>query len=223
MGKPDYRKVGESMIGSILYKGMLVEFVIDAADFPLVEGHKWHLSSNHYIATTVATAAAAAQDCSGAAAPRKKEVYLQNLLLQPPAGMAVQHISRNGLDNRRCNLRLVEASHLVHANAVTNKKRTTELPPLCGLQPTQIPRHVWYVQANGYHGDRFAIELKSEGYLWKSTSSKKVSLQEKLEQTRAKLAELYELYPYLDPKHDEAAIAALEAGFQAILSGPTTK
>ena len=95
---------------------------------------------------------------------------------------------------------------------------------MCGIKPEEIPKHVWYVQANGYHRDRFAIEFKTEGILWKSTSSKEVSLQEKLEQAVAKLKELYELYPYLDPKREEEEIAALAQSFQTILltqSGPS--
>jgi hypothetical protein len=45
-----------------------------------------------------------------------------------------------------------------------------------------------------------------------------VSLQEKLGQAEAKLKELYELYPYLDPKREEEEIAALEKGFKEILA-----
>jgi hypothetical protein len=74
------------------------------------------------------------------------------------------------------------------------------------------------VQANGYHRDRFAIEFKTEGILWKSTSSKLVSLKDKLDQAQKKLDELYELYPHLDPKREEERIAALEKSFKQILA-----
>jgi hypothetical protein len=97
------------------------------------------------------------------------------------------------------------------------KKRNVELPPMCGIKPEEIPKHIWYVQANGYHRDRFAIEFKTEGILWKSTSSKEVSLKEKLEQAVTKLEELYELYPHLDPKREDELSAALEKSFKEIL------
>jgi hypothetical protein len=45
-----------------------------------------------------------------------------------------------------------------------------------------------------------------------------VSLQEKLGQAKAKLEDLYKLYPHLDPKLEEERIAALEASFKEILA-----
>ena len=212
MGKAEYRRVGDTIVGSILFKGMLVEFLIDSADLPLVSSHKWHLSSNTYIATSQRV------DCSGSTvAPKKKEVYLHTLLLSPGPNQVVQHISKNGLDNRRANLRLVDASGAVCPPQAVFKKRTIELPPLCGIKADEIPRHIWYVQANGYHGDRFAIELKTERVLWKSTSSKKVSLREKLDQATAKLEELYTQYRHLDPKYEEEQIRTLQSSFEATL------
>ena len=41
------------------------------------------------------------------------------------------------------------------------------------------------------HGDRFCIELKAEGITWKTTSSKKVSIENKLKQAIEKRDELY--------------------------------
>jgi hypothetical protein len=89
---------------------------------------------------------------------------------------------------------------------------------MCGLTPADIPRHIWYVQANGYHRDRFAIEFKTEKVLWKSTSSKLVSLKEKLEAAKTKLAELYLEYPHLDPAFQEELIRGLEESFAGALS-----
>ena len=203
-----FRTVGETTIGSILFKGMLVEFIFDTTDLPAVGEHKWHLASGSYIATSVKI------DVSGT--PVKRELYLHSFLLKPGPTEMVQHISKNGLDNRRQNLRLVSNSDAVAGHA--KKKRNVELPPLCGIKPEDIPKHIWYVQANGYHRDRFAIEFKTEGILWKSTSSKLVSLQEKLSQAKAKLEDLYKLYPHLDPKLEEEKIKALSESFRAILS-----
>ena len=66
-----------------------------------------------------------------------------------------------------------------------------------------FPRHIWYVKANGLHGDRFAIEFKTESYVWRTTSSKKVSLNEKLNQAKQKLVECYALYPHLNPHNPD--------------------
>jgi len=210
MGKVQYRTVGTTAVGSILFKGMLIEFAFDLTDLSGVRQHKWHFASGSYIATSVKV------DISGV--EKKRELYLHSLLMKPGPTQAVQHISKNGLDNRRQNLRLVDDS--VAAIGHAKKKRNVELPALCGIRPEEIPKHIWYVQANGYHRDRFAIEFKTEGILWKSTSSKEVSLKEKLEQATKKLTELYELYPHLDPKREEEEIAALDKSFKEILGSP---
>jgi len=210
MGKVTFRVKDQAAIGTILFKGIGVEFAIDLADLSGVEQHKWHYASN-YIATSITVTI----DCSGTPVEKKRELYLHNFLMKPRPHEAVQHISKNGLDNRRANLRLVDTGVL---NNQTKKKRNVELPPLCGLKPDQIPKHIWYVQANGYHRDRFAIEFKTEGILWKSTSSKEVSLQEKLDQAKTRLKDLYQIYPHLDPTREEEEARVLEASFQILLA-----
>jgi len=213
MGKAQYRIVNTTAIGTILFKGMAVEFTVDVADLSGVQAYRWHYASNAYVATSVTVMV----DCSGVQVAKKRELYLHNFLMKPRAQEAVQHISKNGLDNRRANLRLVDVGTL---NNQTKKRRNVELPPLCGIRPEQIPKHIWYVQANGYHRDRFAIEFKTEGILWKSTSSKDVSLQEKLDQAKARLDDLYDVYPHLDPKREELEAKALEDSFRDILMTP---
>jgi hypothetical protein len=222
MGVATYRVIGDIAIGSILYKGMLVEFMFDAADLERVKQHRWHYVANSYIATSIkapAAAGATAEDISGAAtalAPKKREIYLHTLLMQPGPTQTVYHISKNGLDNRRRNLRLVEGP-ITHPGGLVRKKRNVELPPMCGLKTEDIPPHIWYVQANGYHRDRFAIEFKSEKILWKSTSSKEVSLQEKLDRAKAKLQELYAAYPHLDPVKEASLAEELKESFENVL------
>lgn len=214
MGKVDYRTVENYVIGSLLYKGMCVDFVIDLTDLSGVQVYKWHYASNSYIATSVLVDV----DVSGTTVQKKRELYLHNLLMKPRPQEAVQHISKNGLDNRRENLRLVDAGTL---NNQTKKRRNVELPSMCGIRPEEIPKHIWYVQANGYHRDRFAIEFKTEGILWKSTSSKDVSLKEKLESAKKHLEILYTEYPHLDPKREDAVAKLLEESFQTILRPQT--
>jgi len=211
MGKAQYRIVGDVAIGTILFKGMGIEFTLDLADLSGVQAHRWHYASNNYMSTSVTVTV----DCSGVPVQKKRELYLHNFLMKPRPQEAVQHVSKNGLDNRRANLRLVDMGTL---NNQTKKRRNVELPPMCGIKPEEIPKHIWYVQANGYHRDRFAIEFKTEGILWKSTSSKEVSLKEKLENAMSRLDDLYKLYPHLDPKREEEEAKALEESFRLLIT-----
>lgn len=185
-------------------------FIIDRDDYDTVSKYSWHVISDNYIATTVEDGG------------KRKPLYLHNLIMKRDAFKgkgqteSVDHINRKACDNRKENLRLITQSEQ-NINQV-KKKRNVILPSTCGIQPEEIPRHIWYVRANGLHGDRFAIEFKTEGIVWKTTSSKKVSLADKLAEAKEKLKELYELYPHLNPELAEGQATALLESYEAILS-----
>jgi hypothetical protein len=153
-----------------------------------------HVSSGTYIGSSFYT-----ED----EVKNKKELYIHNLIMGrldfPGKGAreTVDHINRISLDNRKENLRLISQSEQ-NMNQ-TKRERNITLPEGCEVNAEDIPRHIWYIKANGAHGDRFAIEFKSENLCWKTTSSKKVSLREKLEEAKVKLQELYAQYPHLNP------------------------
>ena len=182
------------IVCSIISPKKTTQFVFDKDDYDNVKIHNWCITSVGYIAST--------KYVDG----EKKLLLLHRLVLNVPyfpgkgAKESVDHINRNPLDNRKENLRIVSQTE---QNLNQKKKsRIVELPDGCGIIPNDIPKHVWYVRANGAHGDRFAIEFKTENILWKSSSSKKLSLQEKLDQAKQKLVEFYTLYPYLNPSEE---------------------
>ncbi len=199
----------EYCIGTIEYKGAYVSFLIDKEDYETVSQYSWHVSAYNYISTTV--------DNNG----KRKALYLHNLVMKRNAFLgkgqieSIDHINRIGFDNRKENLRYVSQSEQ-NINQ-KQKGRVVILPEGCGLSPDDIPRHIWYVKANGGHGDRFAIEFKTEGIVWKTTSSKNVSIQTKLAAAKEKLAEFYQQYPYLNPELNMEVVNTLKASYEAIL------
>ena len=68
--------------------------VLDAADLPLVENHPWAVKESH------GRAYARVVRASGT-------LWMHHLILPPADGLDVDHIDRDGLNNRRSNLRLV--------------------------------------------------------------------------------------------------------------------
>jgi hypothetical protein len=200
----------EYTVGTIQFKGDFLHFIFDKDDYDKVSCRPWHFQSGKYIGSTVYINKI------------KKELYLHNLVMNrleyPGKGAteSVDHINRNGLDNRKENLRVISQSQQ-NINQ-SKKKRKVILPEDCGIDPDSIPKHIWYVRANGAHGDRFAIELKTEGLTWKGTSSKSVSLADKLAAAKQKLEELYKEFPYLHPSFEETKVKELTESFNAIIS-----
>jgi len=75
--------------------------LIDDEDFERVSQYKWHASKSRY--------------CWYARKGRTiviktKSKLMHNLIITTPKGMQIDHINRNGLDNRRKNLRIVTPS-----------------------------------------------------------------------------------------------------------------
>lgn len=185
----------EYVVGKVPFKDGYLKFVIDKEDHDKVDGYSWHKSSNNYISQGVIVDG------------KKKEFYLHNLVLNlldfPGKGSkeSVDHINRIGLDNRKENLRILTQTEQ-NLNQ-SRKKRKIELPEDSGLVADDIPKHIWYVKPNGSHGERFAIDLKTENISWKTTASKNVILKDKLESAKTQLEKYYKLYPQLNPNNED--------------------
>ena len=73
------------------------EAIVDDADFSFLSRWKWARHKDGYAYRTIRRSGKTCKQ------------YMHRLLINPPAGEQVDHINRNGLDNRRANLRSVPA------------------------------------------------------------------------------------------------------------------
>jgi hypothetical protein len=134
---------------------------------------------------------------------------------------SIDHINRIGCDNRLENLRELSQSHQ-NINQC-KRERTTELPDGCGINPQDIPKNIYYKKPEGLHGDRFYLEIKftDPPFRYFSSSSKKIDLKTKLQQTLLKFEEYKKEHPeylqLLDDINNIEKINDLRISFNDIL------
>ena len=202
-------------VGRLMFNNSPVHFVFDSEDKHKIAEYSWHKCSNFYIASSHYE--------NGA----KKELFLHNLVMEKVTfdgrgqKETVDHINRNPLDNRRCNLRVLTQNR---QNLNQKKKpRRVVLPPQYNLNPNDLPKHVHYVPARVNHGDGFCVEFKLNGkkvynpYI----RSKVLSIEEKLEKIKVLLQKGYELYPEFNPEYEMTLRDRLNREYETIVSSCT--
>lgn len=73
--------------------------IVDDEDYDWLMQWKWHYSTGY-----------AMRKQSGPRDAPHPTILMHRAILAPPHGMFIDHINMNGLDNRRCNLRICTAS-----------------------------------------------------------------------------------------------------------------
>lgn len=91
----EHRPDGTTVI-TLDYKGQQLACIIDTADFLLVSMHSWSAAKDRKTFYAVRTLR-----ING----KPTRIYMHSLILPPPSGLTVNHKDRNGLNNRRSNLR----------------------------------------------------------------------------------------------------------------------
>ena len=205
----DYEILKDYVVGKVLHNSEIKSFIIDIDDYDAVQKYNWYIVCD-YVGTRI----------------DKKIMYLHNFVMNKLTfngkgqKETIDHISRNPLDNRKCNLRLITQSD---QNMNQNKKpRKFEYPPEYNLNPADLPKHISYVSARGNHGDGFCVEFKSKGkkiynpYI----RSKVLSIEEKLEKIKVLLEKGYELYPEYNPNYEKELRDKLEEEYNTICQLP---
>nr|AEX62827.1 hypothetical protein mv_R622 [Moumouvirus Monve] len=129
--------------------------------------------------------------------------YLHNEIMDKEHGggkgqkYTIDHISRNTHDNRKVNLRLV--TQTTQNENQKRRERTVVLPDGCSIDIDEIPKCVYYQKPQSGHGEMFVLELKKNGVkkCWKSSSSVKKSLEDKLIEIKEILLSVSDEYPEL--------------------------
>lgn len=172
-----------------------VPFIIDKEDKERVLTRHWHSAVRD---TYISSCFVSDEDGS------KKSLYLHNFIMNKTdflgkgATSSIDHINGIGTDNRKENLREVCQS-MQNFNTKQRERKTDKLP--LSIDAADIPRNIWYIPPNGGHAERFAVEIKGipeiGDILWKTSSSKKLTIKEKLAQAIEKRKELFDTYPIL--------------------------
>lgn len=104
-------------------RGKRVRVKIDTADLPKVlsVSSKW-LIANFYPRGWRMYAYIRQRDPQRG---QSRTIYLHRVITDAPAGMEVDHINHDSLDNRRCNLRVV--THKQNLNNRIDQKRSAEM------------------------------------------------------------------------------------------------
>ena len=163
---------------TLVYKGINVPVIMDLPIYKIIKkfDKSWHINDKGFVVTMHKSY-------------DNQEICMQEIcmhdiimkIIKKHQDYPLLHINKLGIDNRTANLMYDTKDKDVNKN-IRKKKRIVDLPDDSGIDADDLPSFVWYLKENGSHGDRFVVEISD--YVWKSTSSKKVSLRYKLEETK---------------------------------------
>jgi hypothetical protein len=89
--------------------------IIDAADAHIVDKYNWTASEQPR------SVYAYRQDCSG---PKRITIPMHRLIMGKPCEFQIDHIDGDGLNNRRCNLRLATKAQNAHNSRVRSDNKS---------------------------------------------------------------------------------------------------
>jgi hypothetical protein len=118
---------------------------VDAADYEMLSRYKWraaHHGSNTYAVCTT---------------PKGRIVSMHRMLLRPRKGWLVDHADGNGLNNRRCNLRI--CNHQQNAGNRLPRGRSSRFVGVCRVGNKYLARITY--RGKSYHLGTFTNEIEA--------------------------------------------------------------
>lgn len=125
------------------------ETIVDDADYPALQVYSWC-----YKRCGTLQYAARGTKNNGL----QKTILMHRAILNAPDGIEVDHINGNGLDNRRCNLRLVSSSQN-HFNQRKQQRQTSS--QYKGVYWHQRDK-VWMARIQAFGSDHYIGSFRSE-------------------------------------------------------------
>jgi hypothetical protein len=134
--------------------------LIDEEDWDKVKEHTWRVRQKphtNYVRTNIPHPEGGFRngrlnkDGSIGRWRRQTTLTLHRLIMDPPKGVHIDHINGNGLDNRKCNLRMCTKSD----NAKNRKLNKNNTSGFKGVSPTISRKLPWVAQISGRYLGRF--------------------------------------------------------------------
>jgi hypothetical protein len=117
--------------------------LVDAEDYEWLKDYKWHVTRRGACGTAYA-----------GRRERGRLVLMHRQIMNPPKGMVVDHINGNGLDNRRCNLRICTQKQNVH----NSRGRAGKKSRFLGVSPAGDK---WVAKVGGQYLGVFDDEVEA--------------------------------------------------------------
>jgi hypothetical protein len=133
-------RFGDSIIIWLERRGNHLPCFIDASDYPIVKDYRWYADKNKSRHTFYAVANKVGEGCRGL-----PKIKMHALILPQPSGLIADHEDRNGLNNRRENLRPATQSQNMQ-----NRKKMSRA------------RHSQYTGVS-FHRGKFTASIHIEG------------------------------------------------------------
>jgi hypothetical protein len=190
-------------IMTVYFKKHKIPVLVDANNERLIRsvGEKWNCNSSGVITCPYQyggnTYDVKLHELVIAADAKRRQLGNDNLndtINEQNKNKTILHIDKLGLDNRIENLMYDTQEKDITKN-MKKKQRIVVLPSTSGISPDELPTYVWYIKPEGTHGERFIVNVGD--IIWKTTSSRKVSLRYKLEEAKAYLRKLKQEQPDL--------------------------
>lgn len=126
--------------------------LVDDEDYEFLNQWKWQAAKNGSVGY-------AARSRKGCEAPGPYRIYMHRVITDAPPGLEVDHINHNGLDNRRCNLRVCTQAE----NARNMKHRPPKHPTSSGYKGVAMNKNGtgWQVYCRKQYIGTFPTEQEA--------------------------------------------------------------